>query len=476
MRILLLQPACRNSRFGLSPFFCVEPLGLEYLGSALLAAGHETQIIDARLDRTLQRSLTSFRPDVVGASCTHLVDVPDALQALRNVKRLSPKTWTVVGGHAVSLHPPAVEHPAVDILCKGEGETAFLDLLRQLANRQAPPISLTNGSISNPTIERVFEAAPLESAAFAAAPLPARQLVARYRTRYHCLHKVPLWAVETARGCPFRCSFCSVALQTGRRFRVRDIANVIDDLAMTGPNVFIVDDLFFYPADRSMELARALERSGIRKSWILAQCRPDVALRNVRVLEAWRSASEQFDIFFGFEAPTDEQLEQLGKDSTIRETCEAVAVARRLGYGVTGNFVVDPDWDEQQFEALWALVDRLRLDRAGYTILTPLPGTPLFERLSSRIVEIDWSRYDMSHLLFEPRLGRARFFQLFAQSWQRNVLRTRLSRRGLWRWFRGLGLRQQLMVARALYRSQAIFRPDAYLAETFPAALAKPWE
>jgi hypothetical protein len=151
-------------------------------------------------------------------------------------------------------------------------------------------------------------------------------------------------------------------------------------------------------------------------------------------------------------------------------------MARGLGYGVTGNFVVDPDWDEWQFETLWSFVDRLQLDRAGYTILTPLPGTPQYERLRSKIVEIDWSKYDMSHLLFEPRLGRTRFFQLFSQSWKRNVLRRRLSGRGLWRWFRGLSLRQQLMVAKALYRSQALFRPGAYLADTFPAALAEPWE
>ena len=77
-----------------------------------------------------------------------------------------------------------------------------------------------------------------------------------------------------------------------------------------------------------------------------------------------------------------------------------------LGYGVTGNFVIDPDWTEADFERLWAFVERHRLSRAGFTILTPLPGTAYYKASSDRIRAVQWSQFDMHHLLWEPRLGR----------------------------------------------------------------------
>ena len=101
----------------------------------------------------------------------------------------------------------------------------------------------------------------------------------------------------------------------------------------------------------------------------------------------------------------------MDKDLCVDELEEGLRVSRRLGYGITGNFVVDPDWGEDEFRTMWQMVDRLSLDRLGYTVLTPMPGTDLFYRWAERIVDRDWSHYDMHHLLFEPRLGRRRFFE-----------------------------------------------------------------
>ena len=87
-------------------------------------------------------------------------------------------------------------------------------------------------------------------------PLPARDLVERYRNRYHCLLFKPVWLVETARGCPFRCNFCSVWQLYGRSFRERSIGAVVDDFASVGDSVFIADDLFWNHPERSLR-ARA---------------------------------------------------------------------------------------------------------------------------------------------------------------------------------------------------------------------------
>jgi radical SAM superfamily enzyme YgiQ (UPF0313 family) len=300
-----------------------------------------------------------------------------------------------------------------------------------------------------------------------AVPLPARHLVEEFRDEYLCVQKQPIWAVETARGCPFRCSFCSTSQLHDRRHRLREHASVVADVERTGANLFIVDDLFFSPASHSSELAQSLRARDIRKSWILVQTRLDTVARNPHLLEKWRPVAEAIDLFCGFEAPTDGQLFRLNKDMTADAIEEGVRVARHYGYGITGNFVIDPDWDEGDFEKLWSMVDRLQLKRLGYTVLTPLPGTPLFAELRARIVDFDWSKWDMHHVLYEPRLGRRRFFELFAECWRRNVLGARHA--GHWlRWIRGLTLSQIVVLARVLWRTQRLLNVDAYLAETFP--------
>src|SRR5262249_35141492 len=143
----------------------------------------------------------------------------------------------------------------------------------------------------------------------------------------------PVWLVETARGCPFRCSFCSVWQLYDRSFRERGIGAVVEDLAAAGPHVFIADGLFWDHPARSLELAHALRRRGVKKRWILVQSRTDLVARHPQLLEAWRPIAELFDIFFGLESASDEGLAGLQKDNKVNQSVEAAQVARALGYG-----------------------------------------------------------------------------------------------------------------------------------------------
>jgi radical SAM superfamily enzyme YgiQ (UPF0313 family) len=245
--------------------------------------------------------------------------------------------------------------------------------------------------------------------------------------------------------------------------------HVEQDFLQTGKNVFIVDDLFFYPPRRSLDLAKRLKRRGVRKDWLLMQTRLDTVAKHPEVVEEWRGLAKNIDLFFGFEAPNDLQLKGLVKDMSVDATEEGVRVARRFDYGVTGNFVIDPDWGESEFNAMWSMVDRLKLTRLGYTILTPLPGTPLYDQLKPRIVEQDWSKWDMHHLLYEPKLGRQRFFELFVECWKRNVLSADQALPKLARWARGLTAKQILLLLRVLWRTQRMLKVHHYLEETtFP--------
>jgi hypothetical protein len=126
--------------------------------------------------------------------------------------------------------------------------------------------------------------------------------------------------------------------------------------------------------------------------------------------------------------------------------------------------VIDPDWTEPDFERLWSFVEANDLGRAGFTILTPLPGTAFFEDSQPRLRAVRWSQYDMHHVLWEPRLGARRFFELYSDTWHRSILN--LSGNKSWRdWARQVRARDLPFLTRMLLRTQRMMRPEAYLRE-----------
>ena len=98
MRVLLLRPDPGNERFGLGPFFRVEPLGLEYIGAALRACGHEPWIADLRFRPGLDTWIRRTRPRLVGISCLHSLEYDRVRATARAVRRAAPEAFVLVGG------------------------------------------------------------------------------------------------------------------------------------------------------------------------------------------------------------------------------------------------------------------------------------------------------------------------------------------------------------------------------------------
>ncbi len=462
MRVLLLRPVPANERFGLGPFFRIEPLGMEYIAAALEAHGHQVTIADLRFS-SLEKHLRATRPGLVGIAAMHALETDEVLALARRVRTLSPDAPIVIGGHTAAAYPSPFLAPEIAAVVVDDGELVLPRIVEALEGGRSlttvPGLCLADADGA----ELLTEGATGEFA-LDEVPLPSRHHLSAWRHQYACLAHRPVWLVETARGCPFRCSFCSIWQLHARTVRERSIESVCQDFATVGDDVFVADDLFWHHPSRSLELATELRRRGIKKRWILVQSRVDLVARHPELLEAWRPIARDFDIFFGLEAATDQGLKSLTKDATVDETAEGVDVARRTGYGVTGNFVIDPAWEVEDFERLWAFVERLELFQAGFTILTPLPGTEFFETMRPRLRTRRWSHFDMHHLLFEPALGAERFFELYCDTWRRSVLNLS-GRKRIWKWLGEVDPRNMLFLLRALRRTQRMMKPSHYLAE-----------
>jgi radical SAM superfamily enzyme YgiQ (UPF0313 family) len=463
MHVLLLRPVTSNERFGLGPFFRIEPLGMEYIAAALEQQGHTATIADLRFSRSVEHYLRTQRPALVGIAGMHALETDNVTDLAARVRRASPDVPILVGGHTASAYPSPFLTSDVTAVVVDDGERAVPRVVQALEHDQplatVPGLVLRDGAGSVIRTDGALGTLTLDEV-----PAPARRLVGSWRKQYACLAHRPVWLVETARGCPFRCSFCSIWQLHGRTVRERSIASVADDFASVGADIFVADDLFWYHPARSLELAAELKRRGIKKRWILVQSRVDLVARHHDLLAAWRPIAEDFDIFFGLEAATNDGLKGLVKDATVDQSAQGIEVARALKYGVTGNFVIDPAWREEDFERLWAFVERFRLYQAGFTILTPLPGTAYFEEMRPLIGARQWAHFDMHHLLWEPALGPDRFFELYCETWRRSVLNLR-GRKSVWQWMREVDPWNALFLMQALRRTQKMLDPQHYLAE-----------
>ena len=476
MRVLLVKPRPDALQFGLAPFFQTEPLGLEYIAAGLKQRNHRVKVLDMRFHRgSLSSAINSFRPDVLGIACLHILDAGPTLRVAKEAKSIDRNVFIVVGGHAASAYPQALkESHSVDALCIGEGERAMPALCDAIERKQSlngiPSLALRSesGDFLKNNTER--ELPDLQGVR-----IPDRSMVAEYRKNYCCLNYMSIYAVETTRGCPHKCKFCSVWQFYGGSCRFHEHEAVCRDFVLVGENVFVIDDIFWADSRRSKELAQMLNRSGIRKNWILVQSRADIVAQNPELLEVWRPLARNFDIFFGFESATASGLDNLNKRMSTSETVEAVEVARRFGYGVTGNFIIDPAYTREDFEELWQFVDRHKLYRSGFTILTPLPGTEFFNQVKDNLHDFDWNHYDLHHLLWPPRLPVEQFFELYCETWRRSVLNL-AGRKKWWNWLTGVRMREIPRLARILIRTQKLMNPKLYCSETVDFARKSPAE
>jgi len=438
-----------------------------YLAAALRSAGHSVRLADMRFERHgVAPILRQWPPDLVAISCLHILEAPAALQAADQIKAHNPRTFVALGGHATSAYPKAVDrNRSVDAICIGEGESLLPALCDAVAHGR-PLDSLP--SLLLPKGDGHFQATTVKAGPWldlAQMPLPDRSVVARYQKRYCCLNYMPMWTMETARGCSYRCNFCSVWQLYKRTYRCHAPDQVRADFEATGRNLFMVDDLFWADRARSEDLGHTLLRSKERKNLLLVQTRADLVTENADLLKLWRPLAKSFDIFFGLESHTSPGLNSLVKDADINKTVEAVRIARELGFGVTGNFIIDPNFTEADFQGLWDFLDEHQLYRVGFTILTPLPGTYYFEQSKKKIDVFDWTQYDLHHLLWQPRLGVERFFELYCECWRRSVLNI-AGKKKWWQWLNQVRLRDIPRLAQILARTQTLMDPEAYVKET----------
>jgi len=467
MKVALLKPPI-GGILGLEMLTFVEPLGLLAIASCLERDGHECRILDLRIDG-LEPGLArcrDFAPDLVGIQCNFTTERRRAVELARRVRALLPHAFLLVGGHDASRDPDWFADPALDAVAIGDGEEVLPALLAALdAGRELerlPGLRVRRGAEWS-TTPPVAHDRDLD-----AYPLPARHLTAGYAGHYYINFRRPLALLETARGCPFHCNFCSVWKFHESSYRQKSPARVVEELAaIEAPNVFVTDDIFWLDVKRGEELAHRIRRAGIRK-YFTVQTRTDIVCRFPHLIELWKECGP-LAIFLGLEAIDDRGLASLEKKNTAANNERAIEILKSLGVGFTPNFIVDPAWGHEDFARLRDWITRTGAYNSGFSILTPLPGTDLWSSARDRLAVDDWEMFDIVHAVLPTRLPLEEFYAEYSGLW-RHVLELRYRLRGRTRtWLAlaaALATRQVewSAVRKGMNVARVFGRPDTFLA------------
>jgi radical SAM superfamily enzyme YgiQ (UPF0313 family) len=427
MKIALLK-APIGGILGLEMLTFVEPLGLICLAGGLEPAGHEVRIFDLRIDgfdHGLARC-REFAPDLIGIQCNFTTERKRAMALARRVRRDLPSVFLLLGGHDASREPGWFTDPVFDAIAVGDGEE-IVPLLVDALERGAP-LEKVPGLVLNRDGGQVATGHAPARRELDTLPLPARHLIAEYAPHYYINFRKPLALMETARGCPFKCNFCSVWNFHESTFREKSPARVVEELrAIEAPNVFITDDIFWMNVKRGEELAKAIRAAGIKK-YFTVQTRTDIICKFPHLIEMWKECGS-LAIFLGLESVTDEGLERVNKRNTAANNERAIGILKDLGVGFTPNFIVDPAWDREDFARLREWIGRTGAYNSGFSVLTPLPGTELWKTAQHDVNTRDWEMYDIIHAVLPTKLPLEEFYEEYAGLW-RHVIAERYRHKG----------------------------------------------
>ena len=367
-RLLIVSPAwCQGWWRGgkvLAP-----PLSLPLL-AGLTPPGVDIQLVDENVERLDPDTPADWVAITVPtASAPRAYEIADAFH-----KRSIP---VVMGG----IHPTVLPDEAAlhaDAVVIGEAEGVWGEVISDLAGGRLKPRYQAEGYHD-----------------LVGLPRPRRELL---RTERYLTINV----VQTARGCPHACTFCSVSAVFGRRCRFRPVAEVVEEVRGLGGWVGFVDDNIVAHPARAKELFEALMPLRIR--WV---SQGDLSMAKDPELLALAARSGCQAMYIGIESVSADNLRATHKSANLNcDIPRAIQAIHNSGIEIIGSFVLGLDGDDPHVFARTAdFARRHKLAAAQFSVLTPFPGTTVNRELEEegRIEDHDWSHYTMSDVVFRPR-------------------------------------------------------------------------
>ena len=213
-------------------------------------------------------------------------------------------------------------------------------------------------------------------------------------------HYATVHAVQATRGCPHQCAFCAVSAFNHGTQRQRPVDEVVQEVSEIPHRFFIfVDDNLTADREYAMSLFRALQP--LNKLWV-TQSTLGIARDKEMIVLAAKAGC--VGLFVGLETFTEKNLTSVNKTChQVEEYQHCVSELHRHGIGVEAGIVLGMGYDTPgTFEKTLEVLEQLQIDAIQVSVFTPVPGTPQYQTMQSKITDHDWAHYDFHHVVFQP--------------------------------------------------------------------------
>lgn len=379
MRLLLVNPRnsmvnINNSKNYWNRYRVWKPLGLLVL-AGLTPPGWDITVVDENVSVPEYSGMP--RPDLVGVTAfTSQAPRAYELAAMFRARGVP----VVMGGiHATMRRDEALEF--VDAVVTGEAESVWAQVLEDAARGALRPVYAGGHAEMDKTPHARHDLLP---------------------------DGYQFGVIQTTRGCPLNCSFCSVSPFNGNRYRRRSNEDVVSEFgSISEKHVLVVDDNLIGTrpdhVERAKDLFRAMIEADLGKKWI---CQATINMADDDELLRLARKAGCIGAFIGFESTSDKGLAEVGKKYNLKNKRDFRASVRRIqrhGISVAGSFIMGLDVDRPGIGLEIAeTADRYDVDFLNVLILTPLPGTALWKKMedegriaSDRFPE-DWKYYTLT--------------------------------------------------------------------------------
>lgn len=451
MKILLINPPQTIPVQAGTPYI-FQPLGIAYIAS-VLEKEHDVRILDANVEGSskpavidgnyhqglsieeIKERVKEVEPDIVGITIPFTINSANAFKVALAVKSITVNITTIVGGPHTSIKPEeVVTDPAVDFAVIGEGEATIIDLVRIIQNEAFSELDSCDGIAYKkdglPAVTHPRK--PIED--LDSIPFPARHLLPMKKyfasaaegrsSRMLYDHGLPWGSMVSSRGCPFNCSFCSIKITMGQRFRLRSPDNVIAEIenmieAHGISSILFEDDNLTFNKDRLKDICDQL----IEKSWGIVWGTPNGIRADIideALVQKMHGAGCK-RVFVAPESGVQHVVTNIiRKNMDLQKVEHAVTLFKKYGIIVDASFVIGSIGETKKDilkTILYALkLKRLGVNKAGFHIATPLYGTRLYDEArqhgylkadisdqelstANPLIETpDWSRADLRQL------------------------------------------------------------------------------
>lgn len=387
----------------IDPHYMPFPFFLAYSASLLQENGYEVIIIDALAERLNKakyiRRIEKIQPDIILAE-TSTPSIKNDLKITEEIKNYTNSQIFLSGTH-ITIFPEQLllENNHIDIILKGEYEFTLLDVLNCLKDdkdlKSVKGIAYRhNGEIVNtPERELISDLDLL--------PYPMRDQLP-LEAYYDGLVGTPQIQMLASRGCPFKCGFCLwVHVLYKNKFRARNSKKVVDEMEYIKNNyrpkyIYFDDDTFNVGKKRVIDLCQQIIERGINIEW---GCMAHSAIIDKEMLSKMYDAG-CIGIKFGVESAVPSILKNVPKSTDINRIKNAFKWAKEFGIKThaTYTFGLPGDTKETIRETIDFAV-KLNSDTAQFSITTPFPGTPFYEKYKNEgwlLYPEQWEKYDGS--------------------------------------------------------------------------------